>query len=139
MSTDVIIGIAVTCPAAARLPVVPDDHVGAHADQPTSTLLDVPLRRIARSRYLVISALARARLAIHPRQRLQELPSDHAVRLDQWPEVPEGDAVAAQLAGGGDRRQPRALVDQGDLAEVVARPHRSPPARPSPRPGRFAA
>src|SRR5208282_5410301 len=31
-------------------------------------------------------------------------------------------SVAGELAGGGDRRRPRTLVDQGYLAEVVARP-----------------
>src|SRR4051794_9170269 len=53
--------------------------------------------------------------------RLQQLPPDHAVALDQRLELPQRDAVADQLGRGRDGRDPGALVEQGDLSEVVAR------------------
>ena len=58
------------------------------------------------------------------RERLEQLPADRRVALDERAEVPEGEAPADQLARGGDRGRARALVDQGDLAEVVAGPER---------------
>ena len=56
-----------------------------------------------------------------PGDRLQQLPADHPVRLDQRPELPERQPVADELGGGGDGGDADALVDQRDLAEVVAR------------------
>ena len=47
-----------------------------------------------------------------------------AVLLHERPELPVGEPVADELAGGGDRRRARALVDERDLAEVVARRQR---------------
>src|SRR5215212_9548974 len=40
--------------------------------------------------------------------------------LDERPELPGGQALAAQVGGGDDGRGARAAVDQGDLAEVLA-------------------
>src|SRR5579859_249916 len=60
------------------------------------------------------------------RQRLQELPADDAVSLDQRAELPEREPVADEVFRRGDRRDARSLVDQRDLAEVVARPQRRP-------------
>src|SRR2546421_1284629 len=61
-----------------------------------------------------------AGVPIHLRHRLKQLPADHAILLDHRPKVPEGEAVADEVSGGGDRRHPPALVHQGGLAEVVA-------------------
>ena len=52
-----------------------------------------------------------------------------AVALDERPELPGGEAVAGEVGLGDDRRRPRALVDQRDLAEV-RRPGRASRARP---------
>ena len=55
------------------------------------------------------------------RQRLQQLPGDRSRSLDERPELPGGRARSGEVGLGRDRRRPRALVDQRDLAEVVAR------------------
>src|SRR4029079_16860646 len=39
--------------------------------------------------------------------------------FDEWLELPEGDALADEAGGGGDRRGPSAAVDQGELAHEV--------------------
>src|SRR5215207_8686810 len=59
------------------------------------------------------------------RERLHQLPADRAVLLHERPELPVGQPIAGKLAQRGDRRRARALVDQGDLAEVVARIQRA--------------
>src|SRR6266540_338923 len=53
-------------------------------------------------------------------ERLQELPGDARVRLDEGAELPWREAVAAELRLGRDGRGPGPFGDQGDLAEVVA-------------------
>ena len=53
------------------------------------------------------------------RHRLEKLPCDRGVGLDERAELPRGEPVAAQLAVGGDRGAAGAVVDQGDLAEVI--------------------
>ena len=53
------------------------------------------------------------------RHRLEQFPCDRGVRLDERAELPRGEPVAAQLAVGGDRGAAGAVVDQGDLAEVI--------------------
>jgi hypothetical protein len=55
------------------------------------------------------------------RKRLQQLPADRRVPLDEQAEVPERDPPAEQIAGRSDRGRARTLVDERDLAEVVAR------------------
>ncbi len=60
--------------------------------------------------------------AIYLQHRLQQLPADHAIRLDDRPEVPESDAGADELTGGDHCSRARARVDQGHLAEVVPGP-----------------
>src|SRR4029453_7615533 len=45
---------------------------------------------------------------------------DRRVALDERPEFPGREAVAAELAVGRDCGAPRAVVDEGDFAEVVA-------------------
>src|SRR4051794_40494377 len=40
--------------------------------------------------------------------------------LDEWPELPGGETLAAEVGRRDDRRRARSAVDQGDLAEVVA-------------------
>src|SRR5208337_954831 len=64
---------------------------------------------------------ALARVAQHHRHPLEQLPADHAVLLDERAEVPVGQAVAGEIARRHDRRKARALVDQRDLAEIIAR------------------
>ena len=77
------------------------------------------------------------------RHGLQQLPTDDTVSLYEWAEIPEGEPVADEFGRRGDRRRARALVDQGDLAEVVALPAgsallatRSTPSPPRTRSGR---
>src|SRR4051794_26738798 len=53
-------------------------------------------------------------------QGLQQRPRDLRVLLDERPELPRGHAAAAQVGGRRDGRRARPLVDQRDLAEVVA-------------------
>src|SRR4029453_2786426 len=55
------------------------------------------------------------------RHGLQELPCDRRVALDERPEFPGREAVAAELAVGRDCGAPRAVVDEGDFTEVVTR------------------
>jgi pyruvate dehydrogenase E1 component beta subunit len=71
--------------------------------------------------------LAFARVAQHLRHPLQQLPADHPVCLHERAEIPVGEPVTGELARGGDRGRARALVEQGDLAEVVAGLQRSAP------------
>src|SRR5712691_63106 len=54
------------------------------------------------------------------RHRLQHLPGDRRVRLDERAEVPERHPVAAQVGLGGNRGGAIDVGDQNDLAEVVA-------------------
>ncbi len=54
------------------------------------------------------------------RERLDELPRDPRVGLDDGAELPERHRVGGQIRICGDRCRARALVDQRDLAEVVA-------------------
>ena len=54
------------------------------------------------------------------RHRLEHLPGELGVLLDERPELPRRDAVALERRLGGDRRRPRTVVDERDLAEVVA-------------------
>jgi hypothetical protein len=58
--------------------------------------------------------------------QLQQLPADRGVLLHERAELPEGEPKADEIGGGGDGRRARALVDQGDLAEVVAWLERPP-------------
>src|SRR5437868_1721196 len=52
---------------------------------------------------------------------LKELPGDLGVRLDERPELPGGEPVAGEVGiGGNSRGAARLVVDQRDLAEVVA-------------------
>src|SRR4051812_20025482 len=60
------------------------------------------------------------------RERLHDLPADRAVLLDERAELPPGEAPADEVGAGGDGRHPQAVVDQGDLAEVVAGPQHAP-------------
>src|SRR5438093_13640065 len=53
------------------------------------------------------------------------MPRDRGVRLDERPELPGGHPVAAELAVRRDGGRAGALVDQRDLAEVVARAERA--------------
>ena len=66
------------------------------------------------------SGLARVGFAQLVRERLDELPRDPRVGLDDRAELPERHRVGLHVRVGGDRRRARALVDQRDLAEVVA-------------------
>src|SRR6185437_2893407 len=61
------------------------------------------------------------RALVRLRHRLEQLPGDRAVRLDEGPELPGGQAIAAKLGIGSDRCSARALVQQRYFAEVVAR------------------
>src|SRR5262245_50119631 len=54
-------------------------------------------------------------------QRLQELPGDCSVPLDQRTELPKGEPVADQVGRSGNRGGAGAAVDQRDLTEVIAR------------------
>src|SRR4029079_1647956 len=54
-------------------------------------------------------------------QRLQKPPSDGAVSFDQRTEFPESKSVADEVGCGGDGCRTGAAVDQGDLAEMLAR------------------
>ena len=54
-------------------------------------------------------------------QGLKELPGDSAVAFHQRAELPERQPVAGQVGGRAHRGGAGATVDQGDLAEVVAR------------------
>ncbi len=56
-----------------------------------------------------------------PGEGLQQVPRDRRVLLDERPELPIGEPVAHEVGRRGDRRRARAVVDQRDLAEVVAR------------------
>src|SRR5262245_28924334 len=56
-----------------------------------------------------------------PRQRLQKLPGDGSIPLDQRTELPKGKPVADQVRRSGDRRRTGPAVDQSDLTEIVAR------------------
>ena len=58
------------------------------------------------------------------RERLQEPPSDGSVSFDKRTEFPEREPVANQVGFGGYRGRTRAAVDQGDLAEMLARAER---------------
>src|SRR5262245_43977920 len=42
--------------------------------------------------------------------------------LDEGPELPRGHAAAVEVGARDDGRRARAAVDQGDLAEMLARP-----------------
>src|SRR5438128_10705431 len=59
-------------------------------------------------------------VAKHFRHPLQQLPADYAVRFHERAKIPVGYPVADKLAGGGDGRHARALVEQSDFAEIVA-------------------
>src|SRR5688500_5961910 len=59
------------------------------------------------------------------REGLQQLPADRAVLLHERSKIPERESVTGEFALGGHRGHARALVDQGDLAEVVALPERA--------------
>lgn len=61
-----------------------------------------------------------AGVAEHHRHPLEELPADRAVLLDERTEVPVRQPVAGKLGRRDDRRHARALIDQGDHAEIVA-------------------
>src|SRR5918996_4709777 len=61
-------------------------------------------------------------LAQPPGERLQERPRDLGMLFDERPELPDREPVAAQVGRCHDRRRARALVDERDLAEVVAWP-----------------
>ena len=63
-------------------------------------------------------------------QRLEKLPADDAVRLDEGAELPDREPPAHEVVDGGDRRDAHALIDQRDLAEVVAGPQRRPQLAP---------
>src|ERR1051326_2066580 len=52
---------------------------------------------------------------------LEQLPGDLGVRLDERLELPRGQPPALEVRVGGDARCARAVIDEGDLAEVVAR------------------
>src|ERR671921_1534009 len=56
---------------------------------------------------------------------LQELPGDVRVLLGKLPEIPKAHGEAAHGPVRGHRRGADALADQGELAEVVARPQLS--------------
>src|SRR6185437_5042897 len=74
----------------------------------------------------VVSASRRLRRLIvlrgaqSPGQRLEQVPGDGCVLLHERSELPVGEPVADELGARGDRGRTRALVDEGDLAEVVA-------------------
>src|SRR2546421_10426628 len=61
-----------------------------------------------------------------PRQRLEKLPADHAVLLDERAELPEGHPVTNKVARGRYCRDASPLVDERDLAEVVSGPESRP-------------
>jgi hypothetical protein len=42
------------------------------------------------------------------------------ILLHEWAEVPIGNPVTKQFARSGDRCHARAIVNEGDLAEIVA-------------------
>src|ERR1700752_556240 len=80
------------CVLASERPARPDDE-GYSAKPSLVTLLDLP------------------------RERLEDLPGDVRVRLHERPELPGRQSVALELGRRGHRCRPRALGDQGDLAE----------------------
>src|SRR5216684_490049 len=55
------------------------------------------------------------------RQRLQQFPSDGSVPFDKRAELPEREPMADQVGSRGYGGRAGTAVDQGDLAEVVAR------------------
>ena len=57
-------------------------------------------------------------------ERLQERPGDLRMLLDERPELPGRQPVAEEVGRGDDRGRADAVVDQRDLAEVVARAER---------------
>src|SRR5687768_246610 len=58
--------------------------------------------------------------------RLDELPSNLAVRDHERPELPQREPITDEIGYGCDRRGAHAFVDERDLAEVVARPEARP-------------
>src|SRR4051794_36157713 len=54
------------------------------------------------------------------REGLHDGPADRAVLMDERAELPQREPLADEICRGGDGRHPRALVDQRDLAEVIA-------------------
>jgi hypothetical protein len=55
-----------------------------------------------------------------PGERLEELPGDARVRLDDRPELPRGEPERHDVRLRGHGRRARRLGDESDLAEVVA-------------------
>src|SRR5207249_6098286 len=70
------------------------------------------------------------------RHRLQHLPGDRRVRLDERAEVPERHPVAAQVGLRCDRRGSVDVGGQSDLAEVVSGPERAHVLAPDAHPRR---
>src|SRR5439155_8896027 len=71
--------------------------------------------------FAVVTKLTWAGGAQPFRQCLKELPGDGAIPFNQRAELPEGEPVANQIRRSGDRGRAGAAVDQGELAEVIAR------------------
>src|SRR5258706_1506543 len=79
------------------------------------------MRKSSRRDSLGVDVLAVLRGAQPLRQRLQDLPRDGAIPFHQRAELPEREPVANQVGRSGHGSGAGAAVDQGDLAEVVAR------------------
>jgi hypothetical protein len=68
--------------------------------------------------------LVRRRFPVAAREHLQERPSHLRMLLHEGAELPRREPVAEQVGRRDDRGRPDPVVDEGDLAEVVARPER---------------
>src|SRR6478672_7141175 len=77
--------------------------------------------RLGHGRPVLDRDLLLLRLAEPLGHHLEELPGDLSIRLDERPELPRREPVAGEIGLGRDRRgAARLVVDQSDLAEVVA-------------------
>ena len=85
-----------------------------------------PRRAGEASRLGGLGRLPRVGFAQLVRECLDELPRDAGVGLDDRAELPERHRVGLHVRVGGDGCRARALVDQRDLAEVVAGAERGP-------------